>query len=114
MPSMTTTARPWQSSGGAQHVRVQHVRAQHVAMTTQQFAKPRVVQVHANAPFATRPAQQIQGFGQTAMVNVASMTHAGKSGVEVLEPCDFAAAKPAEDLEDLHLKPVELEDMYIV
>ena len=54
---MTTTARPWQSS-----VRVQHVRAQHVAMATQQFANPAAVQVHANAPYAIGPVQQISGI----------------------------------------------------
>ena len=93
---MTTTARPWQSS-----VRVQHVRAQHVAMATQQFANPAAVQVHANAPYAIGPVQQIQGFRQTGMVNGATISH-GKSGVEVLEPCDFAA-KLMKDLEDLLL-----------
>ena len=92
--AMRMTPGPWQSSGGLQQVRV--------------VAKPQpVVQVHLNASYATCPVPRFHGFAQTTMVNVAPMATARKPGVEVLEPCDFAAAKLAEGLVDLHLKPVE-------
>ena len=94
--AMSMTPGPWQSSGGVQQVRV--------------VAKPQpVVQVRSNGPYAARagPVPRFQGLAKTTMVNVAPMAPARKPGVEVLEPCDFAAARPAEGLEDLHLKPVE-------
>ena len=89
--AMRMTPGPWQSSGGVQQVRV--------------VVKPQpVVQVRSNAPYAAWPGPlpRFQGLAQTTMVNVAPMAPAGKPGVEVLEPCDFAAAKPAEGLEDLN------------
>ena len=94
--AMRMTPGPWLSSGGVQQVRV--------------VVKPQpVVQVRSNAVYPACPGQlpRVQGLAQTSMVNVAPMAPAGTPGVEVLEPCDFAAANPAEGLEDLCLKPVE-------